>query len=146
MSVRERGDGGSGDFPDFTAAGQVAAIRSIFDFTAESLGELRLWFEMNPPRISINTLAGLHILTALKTWDPANIADGAQTNTTVTVPGATLGDIAVASFSVAGGVPAGAILSAAVTAADVVTVTLFNKTGGALDLASGTLKVLLLRV
>jgi hypothetical protein len=77
-------------------------------------------------------------LTGSKTWDAASTADGAMTSTTVTVTGATLGMLARASFSLA--VPAGAVLSAAVTASDTVTVTLFNKTGGALDLASGTLR------
>jgi hypothetical protein len=74
-----------------------------------------------------------------KTWDPANVADGAFTSTTVTVTGAAVGDVVSVGFSVA--VPAGAILSGAITAADTATVTLFNKTGGAVDLASGTLKV-----
>ncbi len=77
-------------------------------------------------------------LTGSNTWDPASTADGAMTSTTVTVTGATVGMPADVGFSVA--VPAGAILSGNVTAADTVTVTLFNKTGGVLDLASGTLR------
>lgn len=76
---------------------------------------------------------------ATKTYDPPSIADGAMTSTTVTYAGAAIGDKFFAVFSLA--VPAGAILDAQVTAADTVTVTLFNKTGGALDLASGTLRV-----
>lgn len=69
------------------------------------------------------------------TWDPASVAAGAATSTTVTVTGAALGDSAVAAFSLS---TAGLIISAAVTAADTVTVHLFNPTGGAIDLASGT--------
>jgi hypothetical protein len=72
-----------------------------------------------------------------KTHDFASVADGAVVNTTVTVTGAVLGDTVEVSLGVA--VPANAILSGQVTAADTVTVTLFNKTGGALDLASATL-------
>ena len=77
-------------------------------------------------------------LSATAIWDPASIADAAMTSTTVAVTGAAIGDTVAVGFSVA--VPAGALLVGAVTAADVVTVTLFNKTGAALDLASGTLR------
>ena len=72
------------------------------------------------------------------TWDPGSIADGAMTSTTVTVPGAVVGNTVCVGFSTA--VPAGALLVGAVTAYQTVTVTLFNKTGGDLDLASGTLR------
>lgn len=78
-----------------------------------------------------------------KVHDWASVANGANANTTVPVPGAVLGNFAIASMSVA--VPAGARLDAAVTAPDVVTVTLSNNTGGALDLASGTLKARVLK-
>lgn len=78
-------------------------------------------------------------LSASAVWDPAAVATGATTSTTVTVAGAALGDIAHASFSLA--VPAGALLTANVTAVDTVTVTLANFTGAVLDLASGTLRV-----
>lgn len=75
-----------------------------------------------------------------KTWDPGNLAaDGNATSTTVTVTGAVVGDMAVASLTTFG---ANVVLvSAHVSAADTVTVVVMNKTGGALDLASGTLKV-----
>ena len=73
------------------------------------------------------------------TWDPASIADGAVANQNVTVQGAALGDQAVASFSL--GTGNGVMISARVIAADTVQVTVFNKSGGALDLASGTLRV-----
>lgn len=78
-------------------------------------------------------------LTGGKTWDPPSIADGAVTTTTVTVTGAAVGDRAVASLSTLGS--SVALLSAHVSAADTVLVVLLNKTGGALDLASGTLNV-----
>lgn len=140
MSIDEQRQ--SSDFATRTEPGKAPKITSIFDFTAETLGQLRLWLEMNLP---VKTLVGIHLVNGSKVWDPASIADGAQTSTTVGVVGATLGDPVVASFVAAGGVPAGAVLSASVTAADTVTVTLFNKTGVALDLASGTLRVVLIR-
>jgi len=77
-------------------------------------------------------------LSNTKTWDPSSVADGNFTSTTITVTGASLGDTVTVGFTTA--VPAGAILSGSVTAAGTVTVTLFNKTGSALDLGSGTLR------
>jgi hypothetical protein len=74
------------------------------------------------------------------TWDPASLADGAATTTSLTVTNARLGDVASAAFSLA--LPAGAILTAGVTASNTVQVTLLNKTGGTLDLASGTVRVI----
>lgn len=80
------------------------------------------------------------VLTGNKTHDWASVAAGAQATTTVTVTGAALGDF-VAGVSV--GVDlAGCRLSGYVSAADTVTVVLHNGTGGAVDLASTTLRVL----
>ena len=75
-------------------------------------------------------------LAGSKTYDPPNLAAGASTSTTVTVTGAVLGQPAQACFSLD---TAGVALAAMVTAADTVTVILTNTTGGAVDLASGTL-------
>jgi hypothetical protein len=76
--------------------------------------------------------------TGSKTHDWASIADGAFASTTVPVTGCILGDTATASMNIA--VPAGMQLTASVTTADTVTVTLFNHSGSAQDLASGTLR------
>lgn len=76
------------------------------------------------------------VLDGSKTYDPPSLTDGSATTTTLTVTGAALGDYALASHSIS---LQGIAISAAVTAADTVTVTLFNKTGGTLDIASGTL-------
>lgn len=75
-------------------------------------------------------------LTGSKTWDAPSLADGAVDSTTVTVTGAALGNFAMASFSAD---VAGLMLTASVTAADTITVFRWNKTGGAVDWASGTL-------
>jgi hypothetical protein len=72
------------------------------------------------------------------TWDPASVANGAQVTKTVTVTGAALGDFAIPSFSLD---TAGLSLSADVTSANTVTVKLHNTSGGAVDLASGILRV-----
>ena len=70
-------------------------------------------------------------------YDPANLADGDGATTTVTVTGATLGDHAVASFSLD---LQGITLTAWVSAADTVSVRFQNESGGAIDLASGVLR------
>lgn len=80
------------------------------------------------------------------TWNPASIANGASASTTVTVSGALLGDIAIASYpSAAAG---GTVLSAQVIGPfnpNGVIVTLANLSGGAIDPASATLTVVVLR-
>ena len=76
-------------------------------------------------------------LSETKTWDPPNVGNGAQTTTTVTVTGAALGDEVVCSFNKD---LQGMRLTGYVSATDTVTVVLRNDTGGAIDLASGTLR------
>jgi hypothetical protein len=80
------------------------------------------------------------VLVGSKTWDPPNVNDGAMISTTVTVAGSRVGDGGTVTFTGTGFV-AGLVFSATCTATDVVTVTLFNKSGGAVDLGSGTLTV-----
>ena len=82
-------------------------------------------------------------LTASVTWDPGSVADLAATTTTLSVPGARIGDIAHVAFTPYTG--AGVILVAIVYDADSVVVTLNNRTGGTIDLASGTLYVEVLK-
>lgn len=76
------------------------------------------------------------------TWDAASIADGDEEAKEVTVTGAVLGDYAIVSLSVD---VADLVLNAQVTAADTVTCILANNTGGAIDLASATVYVRVLR-
>ena len=59
------------------------------------------------------------------------------------MPGCVVGEIA---FAALGGLTVGGwILSAYVSAADTVTVTLMNKTGGVLDIGSASLRVRVIR-
>ncbi|MDE2096497.1 MAG: hypothetical protein KGL39_04565 [Patescibacteria group bacterium] len=87
---------------------------------------------------TIQSVFPLTTLTASKTYDPPSISSGASATTTVTVTGAVLGNMALASFSLD---LAGLSLTSYVSAADTVTCVLSNLTGGAVDLASGTLSV-----
>lgn len=84
------------------------------------------------------------VLTGSKTYDAPSLADGAATSTTVTVTGATLGDLVE---GVGLGVSAGGLtVTAMVTAANTVTVVIFNKSGAVVDLLSTTLSVSVLHV
>jgi len=77
-------------------------------------------------------------LRATETKDWGSIADGDEEAEDITVTGAELGDFARASFSLD---VQDLELSAQVTAANTVTVTLSNNTGGGIDLGSGTITV-----
>jgi len=83
----------------------------------------------------VNHLLGYQVSA---TWNPGSIADGAGESMDVTVTGANLGDFARASFSLD---TTDLTLTADVTAADTVTVRLNNNTGGAVNLAEGTVRV-----
>jgi len=72
------------------------------------------------------------------TWNPGSIADGDEEAKEVTVSGAELGDMAIASFSLD---VSDLVLDAQVTASDTVTCILANNTGGAVDLSEGTVCV-----
>lgn len=92
----------------------------------------------------VGTQVGIHSWARGKkkvtaTWDPPVVANAGQVTTTVTVSGAVLGDFAKVAFSLD---LQGLRLDAYVSATNVVTVVLSNLTGAAVDLASGTLSVL----
>jgi hypothetical protein len=92
-----------------------------------------------------NSSSSLHgIYQGFTTWDPANCPDGSIQVVGVTVTGAAVGMQALASFTSITG--AGWILTADITSANNASVTLMNKTGGAVDLASGTLRVIAFNV
>lgn len=77
------------------------------------------------------------VAVASVTYDPPSLADGAGVTTTITVPGAALGQFAVCSFSLD---TQGITVTAWVSAANTVSVRFQNESGGTLDLASGTLR------
>lgn len=82
-------------------------------------------------------------LSNTATFNPANLVDGAGETTTVTVTGARLGDLAQASFSLD---VQGISVTAYVSADDTVSVRFQNETGGALNLAEGTLRAVTMRL
>jgi hypothetical protein len=109
--------------------------------------------DIEKPPISLDDALGLWLEKLWKglleedirtsaTWNPGSIADGDEEAIDVTVTGAILGDYAIASFSLD---VADLVLDAQVTAADTVTCVLANNTGGAVDLAEGTVYVRLIK-
>ena len=87
------------------------------------------YFDVGLPKLSA-------YMAGSETKDWGSIADGDELAEDVTVTGAALGDFAVASMSID---VTDLIITASVTAANVVTVVLSNNTGGAINLGSGTL-------
>lgn len=93
------------------------------------------------------TQVGIHTLAQgqkeyTTTWDPGSIASGASESKEITVTGASLGDYVLVSFSLD---VQDMTLTADVTAANTVTAVLANNSGGAVNLGSGTLSVLVLK-
>lgn len=82
------------------------------------------------------------ILFASATADVANLVDGAGATSTVAVPGADLGDFAFCAMGVA---LQGITATAYVSASDTVAVRFQNESGGAIDLASTTLRVFVVK-
>ena len=92
-------------------------------------------------QIGIHTFAqGQAAVTA--TWNPESISSGASESKNITVSGAALGDFVLVSFSLD---VQDITLTADVTAANTVTAVMANLSGGAINLASGTIKVLVLK-
>ncbi len=81
---------------------------------------------------------GVREMTAEQAWDPPSIAAGASAQTSVTVTGARPGDFVQASFSLA---TSGCVFLAQIGAQDTVTVTVWNRSGAAVDLNPGTVRV-----
>lgn len=87
------------------------------------------------------------VLTASFTYDPASLTTGTAEVSTRTVPGARIGDIVLCSHTTIPAPTATAWwqLIGVVTANDTVVVRLQNNTGGTVNLASGTLQVLVFK-
>lgn len=71
-------------------------------------------------------------------YNPPNIASGASVTVAVTAAGVGALDFAQATFSP---LTPGMVLFAQVTGANTVAVTIRNETGGAVDMAAGTLRI-----
>jgi hypothetical protein len=96
-------------------------------------------------RAGTDQFRGLYSNTFLvrATLNADSLVDGAGDTDTVAVPGVALGDM-VLSASLAVDV-AGLIVTAYVSAADTVSIRFQNETGGTVDLASATLRMVVVR-
>lgn len=96
-------------------------------------------------RAGTDQFRGLYSNTWLikATLNADSLVDGAGDTDTVAVPGVALGDM-VLSASLAVDV-AGLIVTAYVSAADTVSIRFQNETGGTVDLASATLRMVVVR-
>jgi len=81
--------------------------------------------------------------SASTTYDPPNLTAGTGATTTVALTGAAIGDYVLPSFSLD---LQGITLTGYVSAAGTVSVRFQNGTAGAIDLASGTLKVKVIKI
>jgi hypothetical protein len=84
------------------------------------------------------------VYTAALNLGNAATGSGTFASSDVTVPGVALGDVVIGVSLEVDTVDA--VVEAAVTAADTVTVTLLNNTAGAVDLASTTVRIVTLRL
>ena len=85
---------------------------------------------------------GVRELIVEQAWDPASIAAGGSAQTNVTVAGARPGDFVQAAFSLS---TSGVVFMGQIGAQDTVTVTAWNRSGGAVDLNAGTVRVRVLK-
>ena len=102
----------------------------------DAVGRLRTKFS-TPTTDTDGIVAGFDYITSA-VYDPANLIAGAGVTTTIAVAGAVLGDMVLVSFSLD---LQSILLTAYVSVANVVSCRFQNQTGGAIDLASGTIKV-----
>lgn len=104
-----------------------------------------LTFPLVDNRITGNILWGDAVarlpqrMTATRGWNPLNLLDGESASQTITVKGATVGDIVACGYDSI--IVAGWQISGQVTAANTVTITITNHTGGAINLPNGTVRV-----
>lgn len=98
---------------------------------------------MSMGNIAYEIQKGISMLEASATWDPASIADGDMEAVDITVAKAVLGDYVIAtSFSLD---VQDLQLTADITAAGVVTAVLSNSTGAGVNLASGTIRIIVMQ-
>lgn len=129
------------DLPGFiTAKARADAEAALMssDFTGKAFRAL-----IDLTIVQLNLLRGDVIGTNTLVFDPANMANGTGvTSGGITVTGAALGDEAsvMAPYTLAG-----IVATAYVSAANTVVIRLHNGTGAAVNLASGTWKVVVYR-
>lgn len=136
---------------DVTLAGNDVEFASIYDlftssYTIVKSGANCIHFQLDGTtglQMNSGTRAIRTILGATATWDPANLANGATDSTTVTVTGAAKGNTVLVAHENVNA--AGLFLTGTVASTNMVNVTLLNQSGGPVDVASGTLRVTVIK-
>jgi Right handed beta helix region len=126
-----------------SSAGSTITGNSITGCTVGILASHTVTWGENRITGNVTNYSGVYASWISGTYNPPSIASGGTTTTTLTVTGAAVGDFVDASFSLD---LSGLQLSAYVSAADTVTFVFQNPTGGAIDLASGTIRAKLRKV
>lgn len=123
-----------------TVSGNIGTNANTADWVSVN-GLTSVAFFQNRGTVSGSDVIGAPVakhLSATATYDPPSVASGSQTSTTITVPGAAVGDTATCGHTT---ITADLWQMACyVSAADTVRVVLKNHSGGAIDAASGTLR------
>lgn len=110
--------------------------------TLALFGVLSLVSMVFPPPQDANAAVPLQVLQGSETKDFSSVADGDSASEDVTVSGAAMGDFCVASLGVDS---VDVAVYCAVTAANVATISIANHTGAGVDLASTTIRAMVIR-
>lgn len=121
-------------------------VRMYGNMTSASPGTYEAFAEADLEAVKIASGTGklTGLLCATDTWDPGLLADNAAEVKTVSCAGAAVGDLAFASHSSL--TTSQGLLVTAYAVANAVAVTITNQTGGNNDIASGTVKVVVLKI
>jgi hypothetical protein len=103
-------------FADFKAPGQKPLVNSIFDFSNEALGELRLWLEQNPPATPVTSILGFSQFTAQTAVTAANQTRTSSTYADLATVGPAVTGLSPGNYLVLWG--AAAFVNAATTSAN----------------------------
>ncbi len=114
---------------------QISPVISLPDTNAAFLAVLR-YLQL------LTTTLLQQFITSFATWTPGTVANGGWVSATVSVNNANPGAPAIVGFTTA--IPTGMWLTAFVSAANTVTVTLFNLTGSPQTIGAGILQVTVL--
>lgn len=99
-------------FAEFEQPGATPKITSIFDFTAEALGQLRLWLEQNPPAIPITSILGFSQFAAQHDSVAAQESTTSTSYTNLTTVGPRLENLPDGKYVILFGCASGSTLDA----------------------------------
>lgn len=126
--------------PEVDGGGSVDQLPGLVVYTDPASGDQILTGRQGH-RIGGGTLIRKH-LSQTTSWTPGSVANGGTAATTVSFPGAQMGDTVVVSFNHGGqGLGARVLLFGSVGATGSVAVTLLNHYGSTINLGAGTLRI-----